>query len=103
VASSTVTRDDPGGINVELRQYLNQPIIPRDQDPLKYWQNVKHAYPVLFDIAKKYLSVIATSVPSERLFSKAGIIKSNARNRLTPKRLNVLLFLGSLNRDDWKL
>lgn len=103
VASSTITRDDPGGINVELRQYLNQSTIPRNQDPLKYWQTVKHAYPVLHNIAKKYLSVIATSVPSERLFSKAGNIKSDARNRLTPKRLNVLLFLGSLNREDWEI
>lgn len=103
VVSSTATRDDPGGINVELRQYLNQSIIPRHHDPLKYWQTVKHAYPVLFDIAKKYLSVIATSVSSERLFSKAGIIKSDARNRLTANRLNILLFLGSLDYEDWEL
>lgn len=101
VASSTLTRDEPGGINVELRQYLNQPVIPRHNDPLKYWQTLKHAYPMLFNIAIKYLAVTATSVPSERLFSKAGIIKSDIRNRLTPNRLNMLLFLGSLNREDW--
>lgn len=103
VVSSVATRDDPGGINVELRQYLNQSIIPRHYNPLKYWQSIKHAYPVLFDIAQKYLSVIATSVPSERLFSKAGIIKSESRNRLTPNRLNVLLFLASLSYEDWEL
>lgn len=102
IASCATTRDDPGGINVELRQYLNQSVIPRHHDPLKYWQTIKHAYPVLFNIAKKYLSVIATSVPSERLFSKTGIIKSDARNRLTAKRLNILLFLGSLNYEDWE-
>lgn len=100
--SAVASCDNPGGINVELRQYLNQPIIPRQNDPLKYWQTVKHAYPVLFKIAKKYLSVVATSVPSERLFSKAGIIKSESKNRLTPKRLNILLFLGSLNYEDWE-
>lgn len=45
VTSTVVSRDD-SGINVELRQYLNQAIIPRHNDPLKYWQSVKHAYSV---------------------------------------------------------
>lgn len=36
VASSKI-RDEPGGINVELRQYLSQFVIPRHNDPLKYW------------------------------------------------------------------
>lgn len=103
VATSAVTRDDPGGINVELRQYLNQCVIPRNHDPLKAWQTLKHAYPTLFNIAKKYLALVATSVPSERLFSKAGIIKSQLRNRLTASRLNTLLFLGSLTLEEWEL
>ncbi|XP_011859968.1 PREDICTED: zinc finger BED domain-containing protein 4-like [Vollenhovia emeryi] len=103
VISSTVTHDNPGGINVELRQHLNQPVIARYHNPLQYWQTLKPAYPTLFNIAKKYLAIVATSVPSERLFSKAGIIKSEARNRLTPKRLNILLFLQSLTREDWNI
>lgn len=103
VATSPVTRDDPEGINVELRQYLNQPVLPRNHDPFKAWQTLKYAYPILFKIAKKYLAVVATSVPSERLFSKAGIIKCQLRNRLTPSRLNALLFLGSLTLEDWEL
>lgn len=36
VVSSAETRDNSGGINVELRQYLNQCVIPRYYDPLKY-------------------------------------------------------------------
>jgi len=103
VATSAITRDDPGEINVELRQYLNQCLTSRNHDPLKTWQTLKHAYPVLFNIAKKYLAIVATSVPSERLFSKAGIIKSQLRNRLTASRLNILLFLGSLTLEDWEL
>lgn len=58
VATSAVTRDDPGGINVELRQYLNQCVIPRNHDPLKAWQTLKHAYPTLFNIATKYLAIV---------------------------------------------
>lgn len=102
VVSSAETRNS-GGINVELRQYLNQSVIPRYHDPLKYWQTMKHAYPALFDVAKKYLSIIATSVPSKRLFSKAGNIKTETRNRLIGNRLHILFFLGSLNYEDWEL
>lgn len=101
IALSTIMRDEPGDIDVELRQYLRQSVIPRHNDPLKYWQTLKHAYPVLFNIAIKHLAITATFVPSERLFSKAGIIKSDIRNRLNPTRLTTLLFLGSLNREDW--
>lgn len=75
VASSTKIRDEPGGINIELRQYLSQPVISRHNDPLKYWQTLKQAYPVLFNIAIKYLAIIGISVSSERIFSKAGITK----------------------------
>lgn len=101
LCASTV--DEPGGINLELRQYLNQPPIPRDQDPFKHWHTLKPAYPTLFTIAIRYLSIVATSVPSERMFSKAGIIKSDLRSRLSGKRLNSLLFLGSLNAESWGL
>lgn len=102
VASSNTPRDEPGGINVELRQYLNQSVISRHDDPLKYWQILKNAYPTLFKIAKQYLAVVATSVPSERMFSKAGLIKTDIRNRLSPTRLNILLFLQSLDCEYWK-
>lgn len=60
---------------------------------LTLWKDMKSVYPILSNIAIKYLSTVATSVSSERLFSKAGLTLSNQRNRLTPKHLNELLFL----------
>ncbi|EFN86513.1 hypothetical protein EAI_02075, partial [Harpegnathos saltator] len=36
---------------------------------------------------------VATSVPSERLFSKAGLILTQQRNRLKGRLLSQLLFL----------
>ncbi|XP_071650785.1 E3 SUMO-protein ligase ZBED1 [Temnothorax longispinosus] len=97
----TPSVDEPGGVNLELQQYLNQPPILRNQDPFKHWQTLKPAYPTLFTVAMRYLSVVATSVPSERMFSKAGIVKSDLRSRLSGKRLNSLLFLGSLSEESW--
>jgi len=44
--------------------------------------------------------MVATSVPSERIFSKAGQVMTDIRNRLTGDNLNKLLFLGSLPEND---
>jgi len=95
--------NDKEGVNLELRQYLNQPVISRYENPLKHWNTVKSAYPSLYKLAMKYLSVVATSVPSERLFSRAGAIKVDNRSRLSGEHLNQLLFLGCLSREDWGL
>jgi len=57
----------------------------------------------LKNIALKYLSVIATSVPSERLFSRAENIMTEPRNRITGEHLQQLLFLNSLSVEDWLL
>jgi len=46
IESCTPSFDEPGGLNFELRQYLNQPLVPRSADPFKYWQTLKPAYPI---------------------------------------------------------
>ncbi|XP_071574686.1 E3 SUMO-protein ligase ZBED1-like [Temnothorax nylanderi] len=103
VANDMQSNSDSSELHLELRQYLNQSVISRQENPIEYWQNVKNAFPKLHVLAVKYLNVIATSVSSERLFSKAGELKTERRNRLSGKRLNMLLFLGSLSEKDWGL
>lgn len=88
-------------VSFEIRQYLSQPIIPRNKNPLKYWLSMKLAFPSLYKLAIKYVSIIGTSVPSERLFSQAGDIKTDSRSRLSGEHLNKLLFLSSLARKEW--
>ncbi|KYQ55156.1 Zinc finger BED domain-containing protein 4, partial [Trachymyrmex zeteki] len=87
---------------VELRQFLNRSIIQRTDDPLTYWYQAKMEYPNLYEIAIKYLSIVGTSVPSERLFSKAGNILIEKRSRLSGTRLSKLIFLSSLDEIYWQ-
>jgi hypothetical protein len=42
---------------------------------------MKSVYPLIYMEAQKIFCVVATSVPSERLFSKAGATLSKERNR----------------------
>lgn len=83
----------------EVQMYLASPVTPikRDQDVVEIWEDMKSLFPALYKVAIKYLPVVATSVPSERLFSKAGATITQQRNRLTGKRLSKLLFLNSLD------
>ncbi|XP_076545901.1 uncharacterized protein LOC143305601 [Osmia lignaria lignaria] len=85
---NTLIRNDEEALNLELRQYINLPVISRYENSLKHWEIVKSAYPSLCKLAMKYLSVVATSVPSERLFSRARTIKAENRSRLSGEHLN---------------
>jgi len=87
----------------DLKHYLSHPTIPLGENILKYWDQNANMYPHLKKIVHPYLSVIATSVPSARLFSKAGNIMTEKRNRLKGEKLQQLLFLSSLDINDWHL
>ena len=77
-----------------LSRYLKDKVLPRTEDPLEYWVLQKAAYPHLFTVAMQYLCTPASSVPCERIFSKAGEIVSQRRNRLKPSTIEQILFLN---------
>lgn len=99
--SKQVFNQDLGQMPEDFRYYLNQPPIKMEDSAIKYWSIARDS--PLSALAIKYQSLIATSVPSERLFSEAGKIMSEERNRLTSDHLNQLLFLHSLDLSDWHL
>lgn len=81
------------GPHIELRRYLEEALIPRGADPLQWWEKHSSLFPKLQRLAKKYLSIPATSVPAERLFSKAGELVSHRRSALSDENINMILFL----------
>lgn len=82
-------------VELEMKQYLESPNIERKLCPIKWWATVgQKQYPYLFKIAKKYQCMNATSVPSERVFSKAGTIINKKRCALGKKTANMLITLN---------
>lgn len=94
-------QEECSGFPSELNFYLKSSLARLSDDPLLIWKDMFKVYPILSKVAVKYLVPVATSVPSERLFSKAGLTLNKQRNRLTSKHLNQLLFLQSLDDNLW--
>ncbi|XP_077436178.1 zinc finger BED domain-containing protein 4-like [Vanacampus margaritifer] len=71
---------------VEVHTYLGEPNISRVSNPLDYWELHKHLYPNLYKLAITFLCTPASSVPCERIFSKAGEILCKRRNLHNTKK-----------------
>ena len=80
---------------IMIKQYLQMPLLERKKDPLEFWAKHKNLLPQLYELAIKYLCIPSTSVPSERVFSKTGQLTNLRRNRLSPKNLDMVIFLNS--------
>ena len=61
-----------------------------------YWKRHCEAYPHLSQIAKVYLTLSASSVPVESMFSLAGLVKNSRRSSVPPHRLNRLCFVHDI-------
>lgn len=79
----------------ELQKYLDLPRAPKKGNNLNWWKDNQKEFPILSKIARDILSISATSVPSERLFSRASLIIRKHRNRLNNQSARVLLCINS--------
>lgn len=87
-------RDDILNLSsAQMNLYLSEAVIPQNKKPLTFWQDNKSRFPSLAQAAQAYLCAPCTSVDSERLFSAAGNIIDEKRNKLTAKNAEMLIFL----------
>lgn len=63
-------------------------------DPLAWWEKKKDDYPIMAKLARRYLAIPATSVPSESVFSTAGRIAHERRSHLHDGALNACLIIN---------
>ncbi|XP_051778436.1 E3 SUMO-protein ligase ZBED1-like [Erpetoichthys calabaricus] len=79
----------------EVRSYLEKPLFQRSADLLSWWETKASVYPRLTHVMAQRLCIVATSVPSERIFSKTGQIITDRRNSINPSKLRHLVFLNA--------
>lgn len=80
---------------IEVQSYLEHDVLPQQINPLQCWREHKYNYPHLSVLVQEKCCTLSTSVPFERLFSKAGMILNDRRTRLSGKNTKCLLFLNS--------
>ena len=85
-------------VSSEFDVYLETYQINHNSCPLAWWKTHQKRFPKLAELAKKYLSIPATSSSSERVFSAAGSIVNPKRSSLQPENVDLLVFLYK-NRD----
>lgn len=77
----------------EVLQYRDEQCLPLNANPLLWWLQHEEKFPLLARLAKTFLCIQGTSVPSERVFSTAGDIVTAQRSVLSADHVDVLIFL----------
>lgn len=63
-------------------------------NPLDWWKENHHRFPVLAKMARIYLAVQATSAPAERVFSRASRLLSSKRSSMSPHFASKTFFVA---------
>ena len=83
----------------EVEAYLNGDAAPtKDEDGsvmnvLNWWKTHAYQFPNVATMARSILAIPASSVPSERVFSKAGELLTVKRLQMKAKQVDMFLFL----------
>ena len=80
----------------EIDQYTKSDISNANTDILEWWEKHEQVYPDLSRMARDLLSIQATSVSLERIFSRSSLIIRKHRNKLSKGIARELLCLN-----DW--
>lgn len=115
--STSYTSDENVRLSVEermknqLQDYLDEPVIqPVDicngssgkgsAQALKWWSVNCVRFKDIGRVARQFLSIPASSVASERIFSSAGTVIGNRRSNLDPSQVERLVFLNHNLRNE---
>ena len=87
----TMQVDKPkSSVASELENYLDCRDVAAD--PLEFWRNHRQSFPRLFEIVKQTLFALGSTAFIERIFSVAGYILSERRNRTSDEKFENQLF-----------
>ena len=81
--------------SIEIQQYLEDGLLPRNENPMQWWKINGHMYPQLKNLMKQNLAVTCTSVSSDLFFSKLSQTLNERRSRLSIEEAKMILFINS--------
>lgn len=82
-----------GEITSEYDRYLSLPMLASNSDVFEFWKANTFSFPILAAMAKDYLTVQASSVPSERAFSSGTDLVNPNRCSMGEKVIEMIQFL----------
>ena len=84
-------------VESKIKAYSQLPCLEDEADPVEYWRN-EARFPTVKKRAEKYMPVLASAAPVERLFSQAGRVFRADRCRLTDTNSMMLMNIRSNRR-----
>lgn len=85
-------------VDTKIRRYLQEEALDSHADPLVWWRDNRVRFPLLSKVARKYMTICATSILSERVFSAAGNVVTSFRASLKPDNVSMLVFFYSVHK-----
>ena len=91
-------------VEAEVRMMRKAKDLPNFGDmqvsPLSWWAKHATIYPSLAELARIVLGIPGSQIECERVFSLAGLLTSQLRNRMSPENLDSIVFVSkNLNLD----
>lgn len=74
----------------EILVYMNE---QKASDCVEFWKQNSNKYPILYEFFLVYGGAAASSSPSERVFSSTGYQVWDRRNKISPERVENVMFL----------
>lgn len=79
-------------VKKEMKKYIVEPTLPRENSPRLWWKANERRFPLLAVLARDYLSIPGSSSSLERLFSRFGLVVNPRRNRIDPALARMIIF-----------
>ena len=84
-------------VALEIENFRAVPVQPDIRvNTLEWWKANRQSFPHLARVARIVLAVPATSAPSERMWSEAGLVVRAKRAKLDPENVALLVFNRAL-------